>query len=209
MGFFGNGATLDKIDRDIAAIADGTADLSATIGASGGDAPGRISTNLNRFFSRVRGLISHSRECSVSIAADAATYVVAGWWSDTATDPLASEGRGLDALAGALLRLGWTVDDEAIRAAIEDRQRRDQARATLGLGSPAQQETNLINGQVLNIRVIQDGTGSRTLAYGSKYKWPGGTAPTLSTTAAAVDFMSCQYDSTSDTLLCVMSQAFA
>ena len=72
MGFFGKNASLEKIDRDIAAIADGNADLSHSVGSSGGDAAGRISGNINRFFSRVRGLISHARERSVSIAADAA-----------------------------------------------------------------------------------------------------------------------------------------
>ena len=34
---------------------------------------------------------------------------------------------------------------------------------------------------------MQDGTGSRTLAYGTSWDFPGGTAPTLSTDAAAVD----------------------
>ena len=72
MGLFGNSAALGKIDRDIAAIADGQADLSLPVGAAGSDAAGRVSSNINRFFSRVRGLISHSRERSVSIATDAA-----------------------------------------------------------------------------------------------------------------------------------------
>jgi methyl-accepting chemotaxis protein len=72
MGFFGNNAALDKIDRDIAAIADGNADLSHAVGTTGSDAAGRVSGNINRFFSRVRGLISHARERSVSIASDAA-----------------------------------------------------------------------------------------------------------------------------------------
>src|SRR5512145_1859544 len=72
MGFFGNGAALAKIDRDITDIAEGTADLSHSVGAPGNDAAGRISANINRFFSRVRGLIGHAREGSVSIAADAA-----------------------------------------------------------------------------------------------------------------------------------------
>src|SRR5574343_1294203 len=72
MRFFGNSSAFDKIDRDITAIADGTADLSHTVGASGGDTAGRISGNINRFFSRVRTLISHSRERSISIAANAA-----------------------------------------------------------------------------------------------------------------------------------------
>ena len=72
MGFFGNGAALKKIDRDVAAVAEGSADLSCTVGSTGSDVAGRISNNINRFFSRVRGLISHARERSVSIAADAA-----------------------------------------------------------------------------------------------------------------------------------------
>lgn len=37
------------------------------------------------------------------------------------------------------------------------------------------------------IQVTQDGTGSRTLAYGGNYRHPGGTAPVLSTAAGAVD----------------------
>ena len=72
MGIFGNNHALEKIDRDIAAIADGSADLSHTVGISGSDTAGRLSGNINRFFVRVRGLISHARERSVSIAADAA-----------------------------------------------------------------------------------------------------------------------------------------
>jgi methyl-accepting chemotaxis protein len=72
MGFFGNSHALEKIDRDIASIADGSADLSYSVGNVGSDATGRISANINRFFSRIRGLISHARERSVSIAADAA-----------------------------------------------------------------------------------------------------------------------------------------
>ena len=38
-----------------------------------------------------------------------------------------------------------------------------------------------------SIFIVQDGTGSRTAAFESAYKFPGGTAPTLSTAANAVD----------------------
>lgn len=51
------------------------------------------------------------------------------------------------------------------------------------LGNP----TNLTAGQSGIIYVTQDATGSRTLAYSSYWKFPGGTAPTLTTTANAVD----------------------
>jgi hypothetical protein len=47
--------------------------------------------------------------------------------------------------------------------------------------------TNTVAGQSGSLFITQDGTGSRTLAYGSHFKFVGGTAPTLSTTAASVD----------------------
>jgi len=37
--------------------------------------------------------------------------------------------------------------------------------------------------------VVQDGTGSRTLAYGSNFKFSNGIAPVLTTTANAVDLL--------------------
>ena len=38
-----------------------------------------------------------------------------------------------------------------------------------------------------SIFIVQDGTGSRTAAFQSTYKFPGGVAPTLSTAANAID----------------------
>lgn len=49
--------------------------------------------------------------------------------------------------------------------------------------------SNLTAGQSGVIVVTQDATGSRTLAYGSNWKFAGGTAPTLTTTAAAIDVL--------------------
>ena len=42
-------------------------------------------------------------------------------------------------------------------------------------------------GQSGTITLTQDGTGSRTASWGDQFLWAGGTAPTLTTTAAAVD----------------------
>jgi len=47
--------------------------------------------------------------------------------------------------------------------------------------------TNIVAGQSGSIFITQDGTGSRTLSYGSYWDFPGGTAPTLTTAAASVD----------------------
>ena len=51
------------------------------------------------------------------------------------------------------------------------------------LGNP----TNVTAGQTGSNFVTQDGTGSRTLSYGTSWEFPAATAPTLTTTAAAVD----------------------
>ena len=49
--------------------------------------------------------------------------------------------------------------------------------------------SNQTSGQHGVFRIVQDGTGSRTLAFGSNWKFPGGTAPTLSTAANAEDLL--------------------
>lgn len=56
--------------------------------------------------------------------------------------------------------------------------------------------TNLVSGQTILFLIKQDATGSRTLAYGSAYKWSGGTTPTLTTTANKLDVISCVTDGT-------------
>lgn len=58
---------------------------------------------------------------------------------------------------------------------------------TLGGSRTLANPSNLTAGQSGCIWITQDGTGSRTLAYGSQWDFTGGTAPTLTTTAAAVD----------------------
>lgn len=58
---------------------------------------------------------------------------------------------------------------------------------TLGGNRTLANPSNQTAGQTITIVITQDGTGGRTLAYGSNYKFAGGTAPTLTTTANAVD----------------------
>jgi len=60
---------------------------------------------------------------------------------------------------------------------------------TLGGNRTLANPTNITAGQSGCIFITQDGTGSRTLAFGSYWDFPAGTAPTLTTTAAAVDLL--------------------
>lgn len=60
---------------------------------------------------------------------------------------------------------------------------------TLGGNRTLANPSNLTAGQSGIITITQDGTGSRTLAFGSYWKFASGTAPTLTTTASAVDVL--------------------
>jgi hypothetical protein len=58
---------------------------------------------------------------------------------------------------------------------------------TLDTNATFANPSNVTVGQAGSIFITQDGTGSRTASWGSQWKFIGGTAPTLTTTAAAVD----------------------
>lgn len=67
---------------------------------------------------------------------------------------------------------------------------------TLGGNRTLDNPTNQVAGGHYTIIIKQDGSGNRTLAYGSAYKFPGGVDPTLSTGISAVDVMTCVSDGT-------------
>ena len=67
--------------------------------------------------------------------------------------------------------------------------------------------TNAKSGQSGLIFVTQDATGSRTLAYGTNWKFAGG-APTLSTAAGAIDLIS-YYVRASGAIAATLSKALA
>ncbi len=58
---------------------------------------------------------------------------------------------------------------------------------TLGGNRTLANPTNITAGQSGSIFISQDGTGSRTLSWGSYWDFPNGAAPTLSTAASSVD----------------------
>lgn len=58
---------------------------------------------------------------------------------------------------------------------------------TLGGNRTLANPSNLTAGQSGSIFIVQDGTGSRTLSFGSYWDFAGASAPTLTTDASAVD----------------------
>lgn len=69
------------------------------------------------------------------------------------------------------------------------------ATVTLGGNRSLNSPTNLKTGSYV-LYIKQDATGSRTLSFGSAFKWAGGVAPVLSTSANAIDIATFVCDGT-------------
>ena len=120
----------------------------------------------------------------------------------TANQALKTDGSGALGFASFLLATETTngqVVTGGVRGAITtltdaatiaiDMDDNNNFKVTLGgnrtLGNP----TNVVEGQTGFIEVLQDSTGSRTLSFSSNYRFVGGTAPTLTTTASKKDVL--------------------
>lgn len=81
--------------------------------------------------------------------------------------------------------ISWDLDEKQVSA------------VTLTDNRTLDNPTNMKDGATYILRVTQDGTGSRTLAFGAAYKWAGGTPPTLSINAGAIDIITFTSDGAS------------
>lgn len=78
---------------------------------------------------------------------------------------------------------------------------------TLAHNTTLQNPSNLQPGDSGVIIITQDGTGSRTMAYGGNWKFPGG-APVLSTAAGAIDCLA-YYVVTSGQIVANLTKAYS
>jgi len=69
--------------------------------------------------------------------------------------------------------------------------------------------TNLGSGGCYIWFIKQDAAGSRLITFGSKFKFAGGVAPTLSTASNAMDRLVATYDATNGLLYCSLDKGFA
>lgn len=81
-------------------------------------------------------------------------------------------------------------------------------KVTLGGNRTLANPTNLTEGMWLTWDITQDGTGSRTLAYGSKFLWQSGIAGVLSLAAGAKDTLSAKVDADLN-LRCEIGKAYS
>lgn len=124
--------------------------------------------------------------------------------NDTANTPMFTDDAGTD---GTLSRLEFAQEYTKAQnfnatsltswAAIAwDLESNQVTKLTLATNGTLSNPTNLVDWATYILTVIQDATGSRTLAYWTAYKFPWGTAPTLSTAANSVDILTLISDGT-------------
>ena len=89
--------------------------------------------------------------------------------------------------SGNILGPGWTTASDGATVTFDlGSGANTKHKVTLG-GNRTLALSNVRAGQVFILRLLQDGTGSRTVTWFSTIKWAGGSAPTLTTTADKVD----------------------
>ena len=81
--------------------------------------------------------------------------------------------------------ISWDLDSEQV------------AKVTLAGNRTLDNPTNMVDGGTYIVRVTQDATGTRTLAYGTAYDWGAEGAPVLTTTASKTDILTFVSDGTS------------
>ena len=160
--------------------------LSATMATSIGTANTRI-TSVSDFAVALSATMATSIATRLPLAGGTLTGIVSG--TDFYVSAVAI---GVDTLLGKQLHIGTAAvadivsltDGATIAVNLNTGQNfAVQLGGNRALGNP----TNCVPGQTGSAFIIQDGTGGRTLSYGANWEFAGGTAPTLSTAAAAVD----------------------
>lgn len=120
------------------------------------------------------GAVSYAKLAAAAMAS------VAEWRADTASKLLTP-----NSVWGAMAEVTLT---DAASIAWDMNSGFDFA-VTLGGNRTMSNPTNKKVGQKGRLRIVQDGTGSRTLSWSSDFEFAGGAAPTLSTAASAEDVL--------------------
>ena len=170
----------------ITSVSDYAVALSATMATSIGTANTRI-TSVSDYAVALSATMATSIATRLPLAGGTLTGIVSG--TDFYVSAVAI---GVDTLLGKQLHIGTAAvadivsltDGATIAVDFNTGQNfAVQLGGNRTLGNP----TNCVPGQTGSAFIIQDGTGGRTLSYEANWEFAAGTAPTLSTAAAAVD----------------------
>ena len=172
------------------------ATVSAALAASIGNSNTNITTNaaaitsINTVVANVSSALATSIANHLPLAGGTLTGGVSG------TDLVLSGGLGLGAVTAFLGKKARMIGGAAIADLVTltdgvniatDLNTGQNFVVTLGGNRTLDNPTNCVAGQVGSIFIVQDGTGTRTLAYGTSWDFPDGTAPTLSTSINSAD----------------------
>jgi hypothetical protein len=109
-----------------------------------------------------------------------------------ANSAISAAANAINSIASVVITNGTLTDGATISWNLSQYQ---IATVTLGGDRTLANASNLSVGTYI-LHIYQDATGSRTLSYGTGYKWPLGVSPPLSTTASAHDVLSFVCDGT-------------
>ncbi len=134
-----------------------------------------------------------------TLGATATEATAAEGWTGTSTGKYLSPKIAQDMMAPTALTSGATITPDFNAGA--------NFTLTLAHNATLANPSNLQAGDSGAIEITQDGTGSRTLAYGSQWKFPSG-APVLSTAAGAVDLLT-YWAPTTGRILTTLTKAYS
>lgn len=78
----------------------------------------------------------------------------------------------------------------------------DSFHIVLGGNTTLNAPINMRDGQVINVRLEQDLTGSRTITFNAVFKFQGNVVPTISTVAGTPDLLSAEYRASNGNWIC-------
>ena len=161
-------------------------DLSATMATSINNRTGAI-TSINTVITNLSATLATSIGNRLALTGGTLTGIVSGtdfYVSAVAVGTNSLLGKDIHIEKAAVADIQALTDGTNISVDLNAGQ---NFTVTLAGNRTLANPTNCVAGQVGSIFVVQDGTGSRTLAYGTSWDFPAGEAPTLSTDAAAID----------------------
>ena len=161
-------------------------DLSATMATSINNRTGAI-TSINTVITNLSATLATSIGNRLALTGGTLTGIVSGtdfYVSAVAVGTNSLLGKDIHIEKAAVADIQALTDGTNISVDLNAGQ---NFTVTLAGNRTLDNPTNCVAGQVGSIFVVQDGTGSRTLAYGTSWDFPAGEAPVLSTDAAAID----------------------
>ena len=170
----------------ITSVSDFAVALSATMATSIGNRTSAI-TSVNSVITALSATMATSISNRLALAGGTITGTVSAqsvYVSALGANTSATLGKRLRIDGAAVADILSLTDGASIAVDFNNSQ---NFIVQLGGNRTLESPTNCVSGQTGSIIVVQDGTGSRTLSFGSNWKFPGGTAPTLTTGASLID----------------------